>query len=187
MIENFHFIRPWMLLILPIGLCSVYLLWIRIKNDSGWSKVCDSHLINHLLVNQKNQRSKLIYFAMAVLWSLVSLAMAGPTWQKVPENLYKPIQSRIIVFDLSRSMNSQDLQPTRLERARYKLIDLILTGVGIQQGLIVFAGDAFVVSPLTDDSDTIINLIASLDTQTLPIQGSRADLGLELEASLDKN
>ena len=187
MIEQFHFIRPWLLLVLPAGGIMIFLLWKRTGEDTNWNKICDAHLMKHLLIGKRNKKIRLPYFGWVAAWVFASIALAGPTWEKTPEKLFEPTESRVIVFDLSLSMGSSDIKPTRLERARYKLTDLIASGKGLQQGLIVFAGDAFIVAPLTDDAGTIINLIPALNLDTVPVQGSRADLGLDLAATLYKN
>lgn len=187
MIEEFHFIRPWLLLFIPVGPGLIWLHWNRVSDDTNWKDVCDPHLIEHLLVGKQYTRSNLLYLIMAAAWIVASVAISGPTWEKIPTPLYQSPKSRVIVFDLSRSMDSTDIKPSRLTRARYKLTDLVLSGKELYQGLVVFAGDAFIVTPLTDDSDTIVNLIPTLDTETLPVQGSRADLGLRSAWSLYKN
>ncbi len=184
---DFHFIRPLFLLFIPAGLLLSYFLWNHISTISNWRQICDSHLIDHLLVGKKLKNSSLPYLIMIVAWIIAALALAGPTWERLPQPVHNVLEGRVIVFDLSRSMDSTDVEPTRLIRARYKLSDLITAGRGLQQGLVVFAGDAFVVAPLTEDSGTLINLTASLTTNTVPVQGSRTDLGLELGASLFTN
>lgn len=187
MIENFHFIRPLFLLLIPVGLALTYLLWSSTSGNSNWRDVCDPHLIKHLLVGKQIKKSPVAVTGMMLGWIIAVLAMAGPTWERLPQQAHDAPQGRAIVFDLSRSMDSTDVQPSRLVRARYKLVDLILAGEGLQQGLVVFAGDAFVVAPLTDDTDTLVNLAPSLKTNTIPVQGSRAELGLELGATLIRN
>lgn len=187
MIENFHFIRPLFLTLMPLGLLLTYALWIQLSRGSGWNKICDPHLLKHLLVGKHLKNSGFSFLGMALGWIVASLAMAGPAWERQPQPAHNIIEGRVLVFDLSRSMDSIDIQPTRLARARYKLMDLILAGEGLQQGLVVFAGDAFVVTPLTEDTDTLLNLIPSLNTNTVPVQGSRADLGLEYAATLLRN
>jgi Ca-activated chloride channel family protein len=145
------------------------------------------HLIRHLLVGKQLKSNGLPFIGIALGWIIGSLALAGPAWERLPQPAHNVYDGRVIVFDLSLSMDSSDVKPTRLSRARYKLSDLIMQGSDLQQGLVIFAGDAFVVTPLTDDTDTLINLTPSLSTSTVPVQGSRSDLGLELAASLISN
>jgi len=184
MLDQFHFIRPLWLLLIPAGLMVTAMLWLRMIRRSNWENVCDPHLIKPLLVGKQLATNRLPYAGLVLAWILAALALAGPAWQQLPQPVYSSLQGRVIVFDLSKSMDSTDLTPSRLARARYKLNDMILAGRGLQQGLVVFAGDAFTVAPLTDDTDTLINLVPSLVTDTLPVQGSRSDLGLLLAMNL---
>lgn len=177
-------LRPVYLALLPIGLFLIWTFCKRYRGQSNWQRLGDPHLIQHLLSHQTNTgQSKWPYFGLAIGWCIACLAISGPAWEKQPSQMTDSLQGRMIVFDLSKSMNSTDIKPSRLTAAKYKLIDLIRAGAGKQQGLIVFSGDAFVVTPLTDDIETIINLLPELNTSTLPSQGSRSDLGLKLAIS----
>ena len=113
--------------------------------------------------------------------------MAGPAWERQPQPVYSASQGRVLLFDLSQSMSSTDIAPSRLQLARFKLADLVRDGVDRQQALIVFAGDAWVVAPFTDDNETLLNLVPSLETGTAPIQGSRTDLALSAARELISN
>jgi Ca-activated chloride channel family protein len=182
--HDFHFLRPWWLLALPLGLALLNGLRQQKRGQSQWHKVCDRHLLGHLLIGESESGSKWFYGFLLLMLLLVTLALAGPAWERRPQPLFRSATGRVLVLDLSLSMRSTDLPPNRLSRARYKAIDLINAGVGIDQGLVVFAGDSFIVTPLTDDRATIFNLLPSLDTNTVPVQGSRADRGLEKAGEL---
>ncbi|MCD6429948.1 MAG: VWA domain-containing protein [Deltaproteobacteria bacterium] len=183
-LHDLHFLRPWWLLALPTGLLLLAGLKRQEPGKSQWHKVCDSHLLKHLLVGEAKTAQKRIYSGLLLMLSLATLALAGPTWERLPQPLYRAACGRVIVLDLSLSMNAPDITPSRLGRARYKAIDLIKSGIGIEQGLVVFAGDSFIVAPLTDDHATLLNLLPGLDTDTVPVQGSRADRGLEKAGEL---
>jgi len=176
---DFHFIRPWWLLALPLGLILLAGFKRREPGQSQWHKVCDQHLLEQLLVGEGTVGKKRIYSALLSMLILATLALAGPTWERLPQPLYQAAEGRVIVLDLSMSMAATDISPSRLTRARYKAIDLIKAGAGIEQGLVVFAGDSFIVAPLTDDRATLLNLLPSLNTNTVPVAGSRADRGLK--------
>lgn len=182
--HDFHFLRPWWLLALPLGLVLLNGLRQQKRGQSQWHKICDQHLLGHLLVGESETRSKSIYGFFMLMLLLATLALAGPAWERRPQPLFRSAAGRVIVLDLSLSMQATDLPPNRLSRARYKAIDLVKAGVGIDQGLVVFAGDSFIVTPLTDDRATILNLLPSLDINTVPVQGSRADRGLEKAGEL---
>ena len=185
-LHDFHFLRPWWLLALPVGLLLLARLKRREPGKSQWHKVCDSHLLEHLLVGEAKIQQKRIYSSLLIMLSLATLALAGPTWERLPQPLFRAAGGRVIVLDLSLSMLSSDISPSRLSRARYKAIDLVKAGIGIEQGVVVFAGDSFIVAPLTDDRATLLNLLPYLDTNTVPVQGSRADRGLEKAGELLK-
>jgi Ca-activated chloride channel family protein len=187
MIEDFHFIRPILLLLLPVGFAMAYLLWNHSGSNSNWSRVCDEHLLPHLLSGKRTGRRQLPTLLFLLAWTMATVSVAGPAWQRLPQPVHDTLLGRVLVFDLSLSMKSTDLSPDRLSRARFKLMDLIRSGTGIQQGLVVFAGDAFVVVPVTDDIDTLANLVPSLDTRTVPVQGSRTDLGIHSAVTLLEN
>jgi Ca-activated chloride channel family protein len=180
-----HFIRPWWLLLLPLAVILPW-LWRRTRRPSGdWTRACDPHLLRWLSVSQADGRSRgggRWLAGTAVLISI--LALAGPSWQKLPGSSFSARDARMIVLDLSRSMLAQDLRPNRLTRARFRLADqLEMTQEG-QVGLVAYAGDAYIVSPLTSDMNTIANLLPALQPDIVPVAGSRADRALEMAASL---
>ena len=180
-----HFIRPHWLWLLPLIFLLPW-LWKRSRRPSGdWTRACDPHLLRWLSVSQAGERSRgggRWLAGAAVLIAI--LALAGPSWEKLPESSFSARDARMIVLDLSRSMLAQDLRPNRLTRARFRLADLLnQTGEG-QVGLVSFAGDAYVVSPLTSDMNTISNLLPALQPDIVPVSGSRADKALEMAASL---
>ena len=186
-LSEWHFLRPQWLLALPLGLALIGLCWHYLAPRSNWDRLCDAHLLRYLTVGQNRPGGRRPLGALLVGYLLAVVAAAGPSWEQQPQPAYRTAQGRVLVYDLSSSMDSIDLAPSRLTRARFKLTDLIAAGQGRQQGLVVFAGDAFVVAPLTDDIETLHNLIPSLTTASVPVQGSRADLGLKLAAELLDN
>jgi Ca-activated chloride channel family protein len=115
---------------------------------------------------------------------LLLLALAGPVWEKAPQPLLQKSQARVLVLDLSYSMLATDIKPTRIDRARFKLEDLLKRFVEGETALIVYAGEAFVISPLTHDPATIAALLPGLQPNIMPVPGSRADLGFQLATDL---
>ncbi|HHH44306.1 MAG TPA: VWA domain-containing protein [Gammaproteobacteria bacterium] len=176
--EHFHFLQPaWLWALLPLTL----LLWQLVRPagaDTAWRRVVDARLLPHLLVQTGQHTRRLPVLLLATGWLLTVLALADPVWEKQPQPVYRSQAARVVVLDLSRSMLTPDLKPSRLVRARYKVADILRRSDEGQTGLVVFAGDAFAVSPLTSDSDTILALLEPLEPALMPVQGSRADLGL---------
>ena len=180
-----HFIRPYWLLLLPLVIILPW-WWHRSRRPSGdWSRVCDPHLLRWLSVTQAGEKSRGGGRWLAALALLICiLALAGPSWQKLPDSSFSARDARVIVLDLSRSMLAEDLRPNRLTRARFRLADLLDATEEGQTGMVSFAGDAYVVSPLTNDMNTIANLLPALRPDIIPVAGSRADRALDLAASL---
>ncbi|HEB92557.1 MAG TPA: VWA domain-containing protein [Gammaproteobacteria bacterium] len=182
--EQFHFLQPlWLLALAPLALL-VWRLWHATTGDNPWARIIDARLQALLLTGQTHRPSYLILWLLGLSWLLAILALANPVWEKQPRPLFQTSAARVIVLDLSRSMLNRDLKPSRLARARFKIEDILTRDEEGQTGLVVFAGDAFTVTPLTRDVDTIRALLTSLDPELMPVQGSRADLGLQKAGEL---
>ncbi len=184
-LELIHFIRPLWLIALPLAVLLPW-LWRRSRRPSGdWQRVCDPHLLRWLSQQEAGgaRRSRGPWLAGAALL-LAVLALAGPSWQQLPDGSFSARDARVIVLDLSNSMLAQDLRPDRLTRARFRLADLLSETREGQTGLVAYAGDAYVVSPLTTDTHTIANLLPALRPDVMPVGGSRADLALDMAATL---
>jgi len=184
-LETVHFIRPAWLFLLPLVALLPW-LWHRSRRPAGdWSRVCDAHLLRWLSVEQgQTGRRRAGPWLAALALLIVILALAGPSWQKLPDPSWSARDARVIALDLSRSMLAEDLRPNRLIRVRYQLADLLASTEEGQVGMVSYAGDAYVVSPLTSDMNTIANLLPALQPDIIPVGGSRADRALQLAAAL---
>ncbi len=182
-----HFIRPLWLALVPLAVI-LPLLWRRFRRPSGdWSKVCDAHLLRWLSVGDAAAKpSRFGPWLAGLVWLIAALSLAGPSWQKLPDSSFSARDARVLVLDLSLSMLAEDLKPNRLTQARYRLSDMLDDMLEGQTGLVSFAGDAFVVSPLTSDTNTIRNMLPALRPDVIPVAGSRPDRALELAAELLK-
>jgi len=183
--ENFQFLQPqWFYLLLPF----VAVLGLLLRQDDGandaWFKVIDKNLLTWLRLSKAGSSNRLPLWLLSAGWLIAVTALANPVWEKLPQPVFQTDQARVIVLDLSRSMNSSDLKPSRIERARFKVSDILKKQQEGVIGLVVFAGDAFVVSPLTRDADTITAMLPALKPGIMPVQGSRADLALLKAAEL---
>lgn len=176
---DFHFLRPWWLLaILPI-LYLFWSLWRHNPRAEAWAAVCDSHLLKHLMQEKGQSRRHFALLSLFLSSLSMVIALAGPTWSRLPVPSYKQIQPRVLVLDVSNEMLANDLAPDRLTRAKFKLHDLFKHRDEGQFALIAYTGEPFVVSPLTDDAQTIASLLSSLSPDIMPVEGQ--DLGAALE------
>jgi len=185
--ESFHFLQPdWLYLLLPLAII-LLLLKPNAGSKDPWQKVIDKDLLPWLKVkNAGSGSSRLPIWLLGMGWLVSVIALANPVWEKLPQPVFQTDQARVIVLDLSLSMNSSDLKPARIDRARFKISDILARQQEGVIGLVVFAGDAFVISPLTRDGETIAALLPALTPDIMPVQGSRADLGLQKAGELLK-
>ena len=182
---GFHFLRPWWLLLLPLLLIVLWLLRRRRLQSRRWRSVCDAQLLPHLLISESGVRQRRGVLLIVGLGGLLSIAaLAGPAWKQLEQPVFRDQSALVLMLDLSRSMDATDVKPTRLTRARLKLIDILKQRKEGQSALIVYAADAFVVSPLTEDAETIIAQVSSLKTSLMPQQGSRPDLAIDMAQQL---
>ena len=180
----FHLLRPeWLLALIPLML----LLWqlqSRRRRSGNLDAVCDPRLLPYLLIGARDKPGFNHNLLIAIGGLLAITALAGPSWNKVEQPLYRQQSSLVILLDLSSSMNSTDIEPSRLTIARFKLRDILKRRSEGQTALIAYAAQPFVVTPLTDDTATIGSMVGSLTTEIMPSQGSRPDLALQLGVKL---
>jgi Ca-activated chloride channel family protein len=167
-----HLMRPeWLWLLLPAAILGLW-LWQQRGSSGSWSDVIEPELLPHLVGESTDKRSFNPLPLILVAWVLATVAAAGPSWNKIPQPIHQKQDALVIVLDLSYSMKSADLAPSRIDRARQKLMDLLETRREGQTGLIAYAGDAHIVTPLTDDTPTIANLLPALHPDMMPVPGS---------------
>ncbi len=186
-LSDLHFIRPWWLLaLLPLAL----LLWRLLRRSGGasnWQGLVDPHLLPHLLVSGSGKARRLAPALLGLGWLLLVLALAGPSWERLPQPVYQPEQYRVLLLDISRQMNAADLPPSRLAQARFETLDLLKRSGEGQTALIAYAAEPYVISPLTRDADTIALQVPALSSELLPLQGRNAAPALKKALELLKN
>jgi len=182
----FHFLRPeWFFAVIPLLLFYWLLTRMQLQSKS-WQSFCDQALLPHLFNQSQVKKQKRPLFLLLLAGLLAITALAGPSWEKRPQPVFKKQSALVIMLDLSRSMDATDIKPSRLKRALHKIDDILKQRKEGQTALIVFAADAFTVTPLTEDTQTISSQIKSLSTQIMPGQGSRSDKAIKLAHALFK-
>ena len=182
-LQDFHFLRPYLLfaLILPFVLS-----YRAIKNEtvqSSWAQICDEHLLNFLLVKGQNKQRKLPYILLALIISLGIIAISGPTWIKKHNPALSVDNPVMIMINMSTDMWAKDVSPSRIVRAEYVVSDLLKNFKSTETGLLVYSKEPFVISPLTEDTSLIENLLLQLDEDVLPENGDRLDRAIDLAVS----
>lgn len=180
----FTFLRPlWLLGILP-ALAVCWYLYRHRRRRSGWDSLLPATLRKVLVEGQPGRLYIGRYLLLASIWTLSLITLAGPAWESTDQVQREDSASLIIVLQVSRSMLSNDLQPTRLERAKRKIRDLLQRYPDRRAALIAYAGSAHLVAPLTRDHTTLINLLDALHPDIMPVRGQQADQALLLAADL---
>jgi len=181
---DLHFLRPWWLLAL-VPLIIFLNAFVRQRFDMlRWQQIIDPALAAHMLILTGTPNRRRITAVLGLAGALLITALAGPVWQRAPQPVFRNLDALVIVLDLSRSMDVADIKPSRLDRARFKINDILRKRSDGQTALLAYAADAYVISPLTDDVNTIANLLPALSTDLMPQQGSRTDRALEKASEL---
>jgi len=183
-LSDLHLLRPhWLWLLVPLALL-VWWLARRRENVGSWQGVIAPELLPYLIDGASARRRRGWLPVLALGWIVAVLAVAGPSWQKLPQPVLQKQDALVLVLDLSYSMWAEDMRPSRIDRARRKLLDLLEMREEGQTALIAFAGDAHVVTPLTDDHPTISNLLPALDPGMMPLPGSEPAAAIEAATQL---
>lgn len=184
LIEEFHFLRPlWLLALLPV-MFFFSAMWRVNSVVTAWDKAIDKSLLPYLLDRSKNAAQRTPLLLLLSAWLLSVVALAGPVWDKLPQPVQKREDALVIVMDLSLSMFAPDHEPSRLDLAKRKLRDILALREEGQTALVVYAGDAHTVTPLTDDVVTIAALVPSLSPNIMPLFGSNPTSAIDLAIGL---
>ncbi|MDN3681896.1 VWA domain-containing protein [Vibrio tapetis subsp. quintayensis] len=170
---DFMFITPlWLLAILPAIALATWL----IRNQSKQGLIA-SHIATGLGLAQSHTSH--IPKILLVSWVFGCIALAGPSWQQQERPAFQLQSARVLVLDMSRSLYATDIKPNRLTQLKYKALDLLPKWKEGTTGLVAFAGDAYTLSPLTSDSETLADLIQNLTPEIMPFQGGNLQAGIE--------
>lgn len=179
-LQDFHFLRPYWLLALILPFIFGY-RWL--KNDavqSSWAEVCDEHLLDFLLIKGHNKQRKFPYLLLSAIIFFTVIALSGPTWVKKENPALSVDNPVMIMINMSTDMWAKDVSPSRIVRAEYVVTDMLKSFNSTESGLLVYSREPFVISPLTEDTSLIENLLSQLDEDVLPENGDRLDRAIDL-------
>lgn len=173
-----HLLRPWWLLALPVLAWLLWLLGHRETRSGRWQSLLPPAFHAVLLRGGQGRRSRLPLIILALAWLLTTLALVGPSWQRIEQNDVKPADPLVVMLELTPQMLASDASPNRLAQARRKLLDLLQARGDAQTAIVVYAGSAHTLVPLSDDLGTSRNLLEALKPSIMPEPGKRADLAV---------
>jgi Ca-activated chloride channel family protein len=169
---EFHWIRPeWLLALPPIALLALAMARRQLAPGS-WQRVVDPALAPYVLSRSSGRAADSRWWLLLSGGVIAAIALAGPSWSRLEQPVFRSEQAIVIALDLSRSMDAADLAPSRLTRARLKILELLERRRSGQTALVVYSANAFTVTPLTTDADTVAALVNSLSTDIMPSRGS---------------
>lgn len=171
---------PWMLLLLVLAL-PVALLWMNSvrKRKARILKFSESAFADKLLIgnNPSIRRWHFILFFAAT--TLMIFAISGPRIGGGKEKIQLTGIDVMIVLDISNSMRATDIQPSRIDRAKLALEQMIQTMSKDRIGVVVFAGQAYRCLPLTDDHNAAEMLLQSIFPEMISAQGTAIGNAIE--------
>lgn len=179
-----HWLRPAFVLMLPLLGWLLWQLWHRQKRVGRWQMILPPAFHAVLLSGGSGRESRLPWIALGLGWLLMVLALLGPSWARVEQTSQKPADPLVVVLELTPEMLATDVPPTRLEQARRKLLDLLHNRSDAQTAIVVYAGSAHTLVPLSDDLSTSANLLEALAPSIMPQGGHRADLAVNKAMAL---
>jgi len=169
---EFLWLRPEWLWALPLVVLLTFAMARRELAPGNWQRIIDPALAPYVLSRFASPRYSYRWWLLALGGVLAVLSLAGPSWNRLEQPVFRSEQAMVIALDLSRSMDAQDLKPSRLTRARLKILDILERRSSGQTALVVYSSNAFTVTPLTTDVDTVAALVNSLGTDIMPSRGS---------------
>ncbi|MBS7698379.1 MULTISPECIES: VWA domain-containing protein [unclassified Chelatococcus] len=179
---DFHFLRPWWLTLLVPAAILGWTAWRSGDTTARWRAVIDPDLLRHLTVGGEGRRRIGPGLLLLLGWVCGILAVAGPTWRQVPSPFAAAARPALFVLKVTPSMLVSDLQPSRLDRARQKMADLMKLREGAPTGLVAYAGSAHLVLPPTADGDVVLSMADALAPAIMPREGDALGEALALAA-----
>lgn len=176
--SHFHFLRPWFALFLIPWACLLYLQNHNRANREMFGGIIAPHLLKHLRLKPLsagvfNPRNTATAFALIVL-----VVLMGPSWRQQPSPLHEDETALLILLDMSSSMEQTDIQPSRVQRSKQKIADLLAMRPGKKAALIAYAGSAHTVLSLTSDSDILNQYLSATTTSIMPRPGKFPEYAL---------
>lgn len=180
-----HFIRPWWFLALLPLVILAWRLWRQTSQKGAWSQII-APPFQTLLLTQNAEHSPKHWpiIGLGILWLITIITLSGPSWKQVKMPVETSLQGSVIVMDLSLSMLADDLKPNRLSRAQFKLQDLLKQHPELAKGMVVYAGTAHTLVPISQDNQTLLNLLPNLSPIMMPLYGSDPLQGFKLAKTL---
>jgi len=177
-LQYFHFLRPaWGLMLIPWAF--IFLMFRkRAFDEQLFGGIIAPHLLKHLRLSQFKTRWANPRQLSNALFVLVLIVLMGPSWRQQPSPLIQDDAALVILLDTSASMSQRDIQPSRLQRAKQKIGELLALRPDKQAALIVYSGSAHTVLTLTADQNILTQYLAAIGPEIMPRPGKFPEYAL---------
>jgi len=182
--QHFHFLRPFWLLAFVIIYYIIRAFSLRDDSLSQWRSLMSKQVLRHLTVSGNNNHWLSPQKMSLILAVPLCIVLMGPTWQQQPSPFSENNAPLVIALDVSKTMEQGDVQPSRLLRAKQKVIELLELRGDSKTALIAFAGSAHVVMPITNDREMIRHFLDALSEKIMPVSGKLPESILPLVNNL---
>jgi Ca-activated chloride channel family protein len=168
----------YLLLVLPV-LVGIFIYYMRSKKNA-LKRFGNMHLLKSLMPDVALKKQYFKFWILFICAALFVLVIAGPQFGSKLETVKKQGIEVVVCLDVSNSMLSTDISPTRLDKAKQILSRLVDNLTNDKIGLIVFAGDAFIQLPITSDYISAKMFLSSISPAMVPIQGTAIGAAITL-------
>lgn len=178
---NPHFAEPrwlWLAILACIALIFLH-RYAAASRRRDLGLIAVPEIIQHLLHSHSPRKRFFKETILVIAVAAIGIALARPQWGEQTEVTETMGQDILFLIDCSQSMMAADIRPNRLTRARFAVMDFVQKHGQGRVGLVAFAGQAFLLCPLTYDYEAFREAITSLDDRSIPVPGT--DLGRALD------
>lgn len=161
----------------------VFFLWANRLRQKKLAAFAEEHLLRDLSTAFSRRKYLAKQGLIVSVFVLSILALARPQWGFEWQDVKRQGVDILVAIDTSKSMLTQDVKPNRLERTKLAVKDLLKQLKGDRIGLIAFAGDAFLVCPLTNDYNGFLLSLNDLDINSVPRGGTNISSAIETAMS----
>lgn len=177
---DFHFVEPrwlWLAAVAPVLLALLHRHAAKARSEQ-LARMASQQFINELTASHSPAQRRFKNGLLLLTIALAGLALARPQWGSVETSQAWLGEDVVFALDCSLSMTATDVLPSRLQRARFAILDFVQRESHGRVGLVAFAGSAFIQCPLTFDTDAFEESLLATDAKTMPIPGT--DIGRAL-------
>lgn len=181
----FRFAHPdYFIFLIVLPLLAVLFYYGLIVKSRRLDKLGEKRLLSALMPEVSHWRPRVRFLSSFIALTLIVFVMAGPQFGTKLETVKRKGIEVIVAIDVSNSMLSQDLKPSRMQRAK-QILSRVIDGLDNDKvGLIVFAGDAYVQMPMSTDASSAKMFLSSIDPGMVPVQGTAIGSAIRMAMGL---